>query len=330
MARTHSRSRVRLFIEHLEDRAQPAQLNLLQTLDAAVLEPVANLTPAILGDRTAGTPNITAAPLAAGINSTPAPAAAGNSISVVAIPESAFIVFFGPSDQADFAVLVQPVQFTLPSSNILPMPGGSTAGTTEIGFRVVFLNDGFVGQTEADFLRSERVVPALATPIANAPEHSAETLAPSFVPPAATQTVTLLGVPIGYGSVQKWEEAPMPHLPGEQPAAPGVEIAPPPREVDPAANLPKQMSQAPQTTEEVSAPAAAAAVASNVKPSAVEQPETAGPSWGWFGAFAAALAVGGCWVLNRGRWIGAARRVRLRGLRLAAKLLATSPTKVRV
>lgn len=317
MARYHSRSRVRLFVEPLEDRAQPAQLALAQLANLAALDPVANPTPAVIGNRVAGVPNVPGNTFAASAPAAASPAAA----------EPALIIFFSPSDQSEFTILVEPSQFALPASNILPILN-LTEAAAESGVRVVFVDSGFVGQTEADFLRTERLAASIAAPAANAVEHPASAVAavlgPLFAPEKAPLPVTLLGVPIGYGMPEPLEVAPPPHAVEAPPMAPApkeIEIAPPPREVDPAANAPAPVSMAiPQTTEELAAPAAAAAAVSDVKPSAVEQPEAANAPWGWFGALAAALSVGGYWMLHRS---ALARAAKLRHLRsgLGTRLL---------
>jgi hypothetical protein len=104
-------------------------------------------------------------------------------------------------------------------------------------------------------------------------------------------------VPVGGVNGPALPAAPAPR-PVEGTAPSGNFTAPPPREVGPAPAK-EQTSSAPPAAANAESPAAAA-VAATTSPETKKE-ETEGTNWGWYGAAAAALAVGGYWLVRRVR-----------------------------
>ncbi|HEY3790139.1 MAG TPA: hypothetical protein VGL71_14865, partial [Urbifossiella sp.] len=258
----------------------------------AVVEPAANTAPALVSNHVAGSPTTPAmtAPGAAGTTAASAPT---------------FIILFGPQDQPEFAILVESVQSPAAATSE-GIPSLATDEATD-ELRIVFISGTIPNGLESGLLRQTEVnEPANPGPSAPVSQTSTQYLLPAKSALVKTDVDPLL-IPPGALNAVNLAQAPMPRAVEIPMPPPPVETAPPPREVVPAKVAENAISFAiPASAEEsaiVAAPTTVAAAAASTTealiPPAVEPPETASVSWGWYGAFAAALSVGGYWILHR-------------------------------
>jgi hypothetical protein len=291
--------RVRLLVEHLEDRSQPAAVSMNPLAGAVVLNPIDHLTPAIAGDRVAGFSD-------------------GAAMSPAAVAEPTLFILFGPDDEAEFAVLVEPAQ--------APSPPAETAFSIamleqQVGLRVVFVAVDFPGNNGVNFFTHHGQFVDQNNPGVNPPEGQATLPPPLPNHPSLGSDLDTLLIPAGAVNAVNRAEAPMPRAVEGPAVAPPVETAPPPREVRPEKNDPNPVSlAAPPSASEIAISNAApvvsgadepqAAVAKATPSAAAEQPENADRSWGFFGVCAAAISAGGYWMLHHSGIARAAKRMK--------------------
>jgi hypothetical protein len=274
--------RARLFVEHLEDRAQPALVATSPLANLAAFAPVANSAPALVSNPGASTSS-----------------------------EATLVIFFGPADVVEFAILVEPAQ-------TVSVPPTTTTNhiteslLSETSLREFLATGEFQGVIETVSIvpLHEDLRPANPGPISPLVPKSAETTIP-FVGNAPSDALATFLTPAGYLlATRAIALAPLPHDLDIRP--PAVETAPPPREVQPQVSL--------LAPSEVFASAIAAAKEPLVLPepamkacetpvaAAVENildvgdpPAASGISWGWFGALIVAISTGGYWMLHHSR-----------------------------
>jgi hypothetical protein len=289
--------RARLLVEHLEDRSQPAAVSMTPLAGAVILDPVDQLTPAIAGDRVAGISNAAAT-------------------SPAAVSEPTLFILFGPDDEAEFAVLVEPAQAPpLPAETALSI----AALEQQVGLRVVFVAVDFPGNNDLNFFTHHGRFVDQINSGSNPPEGQATLPPPLPNHPSLGSDLDPLLIPAGAVNAVNRAEAPMPRAVEGQAVAPPVETAPPPREVRPEKNDPNPVSLAVPPSASESAISTATPVvargeelpaAAQAAPSAAaEQQESADRSWGFFGVCAAAISAGGYWMLHHSGVARAAKRL---------------------
>jgi hypothetical protein len=193
--------RARLLVEHLEDRSQPAAVSMTPLAGAVILDPVDQLTPAIAGDRVAGISNAAAT-------------------SPAAVSEPTLFILFGPDDEAEFAVLVEPAQAPpLPAETALSI----AALEQQVGLRVVFVAVDFPGNNDLNFFTHHGRFVDQINSGSNPPEGQATLPPPLPNHPSLGSDLDPLLIPAGAVNAVNRAEAPMPRAVEGQAVAPPVE-----------------------------------------------------------------------------------------------------------